>query len=46
MQSLWRRVREHYRLGAKWGLDPIPPRYFAQAVMLMDGAVQSSLGAR
>ena len=33
---LWHIVREHYRLGAKWGLDPIPPRYHLDAVLFME----------
>lgn len=35
-RRLWRIVREHYRVGVKWGLDPIPPRYHLQAVLLME----------
>ncbi|HLB32487.1 MAG TPA: hypothetical protein VJL27_02950 [Patescibacteria group bacterium] len=37
-RRLWHKVREHYRIGVKWGLDPIPPRYHLQAVLLMEQA--------
>lgn len=33
---LWNMVRERYRIGAKWGLEPIPPRYHLDAILLMD----------
>lgn len=33
---LWHIVREHYRVSAKWGLDPIPPRHHVDAVLLME----------
>ncbi|MDP3727770.1 MAG: hypothetical protein Q8R35_04015 [bacterium] len=37
---LWHVVREHYRIGAKWGLDPIPSRYHLAAVLLMEQVLQ------
>lgn len=38
-RRLWNAVRRDYQLGAKWGLDPIPPRYHLQAVLLMEQAL-------
>ena len=35
-RRLWNIILEHYRIGAKWGLDPIPPRYQLQTVLLME----------
>ena|SRR3989344_3023260 len=35
-RRLWNIVLEHYRLGTKWGLDPIPRKYHLKAVLLME----------
>lgn len=42
-RRIWRIVREHYRIGVKWGLDPIPPRYHFDAVLLAEQAVREEL---
>lgn len=39
-RRLWHIVREHYRLGAKWGMGPIPPRYHLYAILLMEQALE------
>ena len=36
-RTLWHRVLEHYRIGAKWGLDPIPRQRHLQVVLLLQG---------
>jgi hypothetical protein len=38
-RRLWHIIRGQYRIGVKWRLDPIPPRYYLQGVLLMEQAL-------
>ena len=35
-RRFWHTILEHYRIGSKWGMDPIPRRYHLQTILLME----------
>jgi hypothetical protein len=44
-RHLWQIVRDHYRIAAKWGLNPPPPSHHLTIVLLMEQAATEALAA-